>query len=74
MGLNTLGWWPFAVILVSGLGLILAAGTGCQTAKARHQLPPMTSQWEDVQSSPDWESEFVVSEEVKDYESERLRQ
>lgn len=73
MGLNTLGWWPFVVAVVSGLGLLLALGTGCQTTKSKQTLPPMTSQWDEVQYFPQ-SPEFVLSEETLAYENEILRQ
>lgn len=71
MGLNTLGWWPIAVALVSGLGFLLAVGTGCRSTKIEQQLPPLYST-DEVQyfpASPD----FVLTQEVQEHENDRLR-
>jgi hypothetical protein len=70
MGLYTLGWWPIAMALVSGLGLLLALGTGCQTRSKHHRHPNAT--YLDRTELFEKESEFVLSEETQKYEREHL--
>lgn len=72
MGLNTLGWWPIAVALVSGLGFLLAVGTGCRSTKIEQQLPSMYST-DEVQYWPEG-PEFVLSKDVEEHENYHLKQ